>query len=182
MSDAYLGEIRLFGGNFAPVHWQFCDGQLLSISQYEGLFSLLGAVYGGDGRSTFGLPDLRGRIPVHSGDSNGPGLPAYPLGMRGGQETHAVTVNEMPAHSHAINAMDDVADSGSPYMGTPAITIGSGSNATNLYGTYDQSTASWMAEEAMANGGQNEAHQNMMPSMAISFIICIQGGGYPPRN
>lgn len=182
MSDAYLGEIRLFGGNFAPKNWLFCWGQILSVSEFPELYSLLGAIHGGDGRSRFGLPDFRGRIPVHSGNSTGPGQPAYPMGMGGGQETHAVIVNEMPTHSHAINARDAVADSGAPYMGMPAITIDSGSNATNLYGTHDQSTASWMAEEAMANGGQNEAHQNMMPSMPISFIICTHGGYYPPRN
>lgn len=182
MSDAYLGEIRLFGGNFAPKHWHFCDGTILPISEYDGLYALLGTVYGGDGRTTFGLPDFRGRIPVHSGGSAGPGQPAYPLGAMGGRETHTLTENEMPPHNHTMSVTGDVADSGSPYYGTPAIAIGPGSNVTKIYGTYNQDTASWMADEAMLNAGKNMPHENMMPSMPISFIICTSSGYFPPRN
>ncbi|MDF1642497.1 phage tail protein, partial [Thalassolituus oleivorans] len=102
MSEPFVGEIRMFAGNFAPRGWAFCDGQLMAVSQNDALFSLLGTVYGGDGRTTFGLPDMRGRLPVHQGQ--GPGLSLRRLGARYGEENVTLTVNEIPPHSHGFMA------------------------------------------------------------------------------
>src|SRR6476620_8139642 len=100
--EGYIAESRLFAGNFAPRGWAFCQGQLLSISQNTALFSILGTTYGGNGQTTFGLPDLRGRVPIHSGGSQGPGLSPYDLGEMGGTETNTLTINQMPAHNHTV--------------------------------------------------------------------------------
>ena len=113
MSEPFVGEIRMFAGNFAPQGWAFCDGQLLSVNQNDALFSLLGTIYGGDGRTTFGLPDLRGRLPMHAG--TGPGLSPQRMGSMGGQENVTLTVNEMPAHSHSANAQSVTANSNDPH-------------------------------------------------------------------
>ena len=102
MSEPYVGEIRMFAGNFAPRGWAFCDGQLLAVSQNDALFSLFGTIYGGDGRTTFGLPDLRGRIPLHQG--HGPGLSERRLGSKGGGENETLTINQMPSHTHIFSA------------------------------------------------------------------------------
>ena len=102
MSEPFVGEIRMFAGNFAPRGWAFCDGQLLAVSQNDALFSLLGTIYGGDGRTTFGLPDMRGRIPIHAG--HGPGLSERRLGAKGGAEQVTLTVNQMPSHGHPARA------------------------------------------------------------------------------
>ena len=104
MDDGYLGEIRLFAGNFAPRGWAFCDGQLISIAQHQALFSILGTFYGGDARTTFALPDLRGRAPIHAG--TGPGLSTRTLGKRNGSETNTMTVKQMPSHSHSSSVGD----------------------------------------------------------------------------
>jgi microcystin-dependent protein len=100
MSEPYVGEIRMFAGNFAPRGWAFCDGQLLAVAQNDALFSLLGTIYGGDGRTTFGLPDLRGRVPIHAG--SGPGLSPRRLGEKGGQEDVTLSLNELPQHDHML--------------------------------------------------------------------------------
>ncbi|MBD3756388.1 MAG: phage tail protein, partial [Gammaproteobacteria bacterium] len=112
MSEPFVGEIRMFAGNFAPRGWAFCDGQLLAVSQNDALFSLLGTIYGGDGRTTFGLPDMRGRIPVHQG--SGPGLSPRRLGSKSGAETETLTVNQMPSHTHFFLADKNPADLISP--------------------------------------------------------------------
>src|SRR5208283_1924144 len=101
MANPFVGEIRMFGGNFAPSGWDFCNGQLLSISEFSTLFNLIGTTYGGDGENTFGLPDLQGRFPVHQGQ--GPGLANYLIGQKAGEENVTVTVNQLPAHSHPAN-------------------------------------------------------------------------------
>src|ERR1700751_5587489 len=115
MSQPYVGEIRMFAGNFAPAGWMFCEGQLLQIAQFETLFNLIGTTYGGDGRSTFALPDLRGRLPIHQGSG-------FPLGSNGGVETVTLTVSQIPAHTHPLLASSNQASSTSPANQLPAIT------------------------------------------------------------
>lgn len=177
MGVGYLGELKIFGGSFAPRNWALCHGQLLPVSENQALFSLLGTVYGGDGRSTFGLPDLRGRIPVHSGGSIGPGMPSIALGQKGGHEWHTLTVNEIATHTHPLNVADTDADSGSPYMAATA------NLATNqkLYKQYDPSSVGYLDGEAMTMTGGGLKHYNVMPSYGVNFIICITGD-YPTRN
>lgn len=112
MSDPFVGEIRMFAGNFAPRQWAFCNGQLMAISQNDALFSLLGTIYGGDGRSSFGIPDMRGRIPMHWG--TGPGLTPRPIGQKMGVESVALTANQIPSHSHTMQASTDSVSSVNP--------------------------------------------------------------------
>ncbi|MCB9057054.1 MAG: phage tail protein [Calditrichae bacterium] len=173
--EAIIGEIRMFAGNFAPRGWAFCEGQLLPIAQNTALFSILGTTYGGDGRTTFALPDLRGRAAIHPG--TGPGLTNKRLGEMGGQENVTLTINEIPAHSHnvTVNADSSVATSDKPQDGLPARNAA----ATPQYGTTSNSSlnASAVAIEP-AGGGQ--AHPNMPPFTAINFIIATQGI-YPSR-
>ena len=128
MSDPFVGEIRMFAGNFAPRSWALCDGQLLAVSQNDTLFSLFGTIYGGDGRTTFGLPDLRGRVPIHMGA--GPGLTPRSIGSRSGSERATVSSNQLPAHTHSWAASADPAEDGSPAGKTTATPSGS-----NLYGS-----------------------------------------------
>src|SRR5437773_12295055 len=111
MAQPYVGEIRMFGGNFAPAGWMFCDGQLLPISENETLFQLIGTTYGGDGQSTFALPDLRGRVPIHQGTNQGT---SYTLAETGGVETVTLTTNQIPVHSHALQASTNIANQSSP--------------------------------------------------------------------
>ena len=118
MSEPFVGKIRMFAGNFAPRGWAFCDGQLLAVSQNDALFSLLGTIYGGDGRTTFGLPDLRGRIPIHAG--TGPGLSPRSLGNKAGTEIETLTVNQIPSHTHSWQATSDDAQDRSPIGNAPA--------------------------------------------------------------
>ncbi len=171
MSESYIGEIMLVGFTYAPRNWAFCDGQLLSISSNTALFSLLGTIYGGDGRTTFALPDLRGRQPVHKGQ--GPGLADYREGQRSGSETVTLTAQQMPSHTHLPRASGQAgttsspagaywaAGSGSvrPYHATPAVPLGS----------------------AVQSTGGSQSHENMAPYLTLSFIICLQGI-YPSRN
>src|SRR3954454_5741331 len=118
MSDPFIGELRLFGFNFAPRNWATCDGQLMSISQNTALFSLLGTQYGGNGQTTFALPDLRGRVPKHAGQ--GPGLSTYTIGQVGGTETQTLSASQMPAHTHAVAASTDDATTSQPGGKVPA--------------------------------------------------------------
>jgi len=164
MSESYLGEIRMFAGNFAPQGWALCNGQLLSIAENEALFALLGTTYGGDGQNTFGLPDLQGRIPVHPNT-------AYPLGSKGGTETVTLTAAQMPAHTHTANAVNSPAASLSP------------SNAVWAAGPreiYAAGTPSAMNAASISPVGGSQPHDNMMPSTAISFIISLYGV-FPPQ-
>jgi microcystin-dependent protein len=174
MSEPYVGEIRLFAGSFAPRGWALCDGQLLSVSSNDALFSLFGTIYGGDGRTTFGLPDMRGRIPVHQG--TGPGLSNRRLGSKGGAETVTLTENQLPAHAHATGSGNAAtsADPSSKVMGTTGRQFyGAAAGAT------PGSTAS--APQVSQIVGANQAHANVMPFQCVNFIICISGL-FPPRN
>lgn len=172
MSEPFVGEIRMFAGNFAPRGWAFCDGQLLAVSQNDALFSLLGTIYGGDGRTTFGLPDMRGRIPIHQGQ--GPGLSQRPLGSKGGQEQVTLNANRLPSHSHPWYASADAAEDSSPAGHTVATATGS-----DLYGT---SGARAMDTRAITPApGEGQSHGNLMPFLCIHFIIALFGI-YPSRQ
>ncbi|MEA5448215.1 tail fiber protein [Leptolyngbya sp. CCNP1308] len=166
MSDPFIGEIRMFAGNFAPRGWAFCNGQLMPISQNTALFSLLGTTYGGDGRVTFALPDLRGRVPLHAGQ--GAGLSDYPLGSRGGVEQVALTTEQLPAHSHALLASDADSD-----QRTPANHILAMPEETPIYSASNPTAA--MANGAIAPTGSSQPHENRPPYLAMNYIIALFG-------
>jgi microcystin-dependent protein len=162
MAQPYVGEIRMFAGNFAPAGWMFCEGQLLPISEYETLFNLIGTTYGGDGESTFALADLRGRIPIHNGNG-------YNLAETGGAEEVTLTVNQIPAHSHPLVATTDLADSASPagaYMSTTA-------TGNKIYSTANP-TIPLNAQEISSVGG-SQPHTNFQPYLCVDFIISLFG-------
>lgn len=167
-----LAEIRMFAGNFAPRNWALCQGQLLPIAQNQALFSLLGTMYGGDGRTTFALPDLRGRTALGTGQ--GPGLPNYPQGQKAGQTTVTLSTNTMPAHTHtfAPRASTSDADSNKPEGNFPAQT-----GTPSYHSTADANEGAGVT----TNTGGNLDHDNMSPYTAIYYIICTQGL-FPSRN
>jgi microcystin-dependent protein len=177
----YIGEIRIFGGNYAPRGWEFCNGQLLSIAQNSALFSLIDTYYGGDGQTTFALPDLRGRTPVSPGQ--GPGLPTYVLAQTGGTETNTLTSNNIP-HAHAISGTAGIFVSGedglkvSPLNNFPAV------NGDNIYSTVANSQMAAAAVNLTIGNAGNETPlpvNNVQPYVAISYIICLEGI-YPTTN
>ncbi len=173
MSNPFVGEIRMFAGNFAPTGWAFCNGQLLPISQNTALFSILGTTYGGDGRSTFALPDLQARMPLGAG--NGPGLTPRLLGESAGEAAHAVSTSEMPAHTHAIQTAV-APDSAQP---TPTSLWARSSDNAALY--HAEADLVPMAASAVQSNGAGWAHNNQSPALAVSFIIALQGV-FPPRS
>lgn len=168
MSDPYIGEVRMFGGNFAPVGWAFCNGGLLAISEYEALFNLLGTTYGGDGQTTFALPDLRGRLPIHAGTQ--PGGPTYDLGQSAGSESVTLTSAQMPAHTHALLASQSPADGADPRGSLLA-----GSDSLNCYGPANPDKSSAMNPGFVGQTGGSQAHENMQPFLCVSFIIALEG-------
>jgi len=171
MGSPFVGEVRLFAGNFAPVGWMFCDGSILPISEYEVLFQLIGTTYGGDGQSTFALPDLRSRVPVHIGQ--GAGLSPYVLGQAGGTETVTLTTNQIPAHGHAINANSSHGTSTSP---TGKVWAG-----TADFQQYAVERTGNMAASAIGNSGGSQPHDNRPPFLAVNFIISLFGI-FPTQN
>jgi microcystin-dependent protein len=172
MAEPFLSEIRMFGFNFPPRNWSLCDGQLLPISQNQSLFSLLGTTYGGDGRTSFALPDLRGRTPMHFGSSGGP---THPLGEKGGEEAHPLSVNEIPAHTHEARALSD--DGTTPI---PDNTVMLANSAPAEI--YRQPTDLVdMHAGTIANNAGGQGHQNMQPYLVISFCIALVGT-FPSRN
>lgn len=175
MSSPFVGEIRMFPGNFAPRGWAFCNGQLLAIASNTALFSLLGTMYGGDGRVTFGLPDLRGRVPIRFGQ--GPGLSLYDIGQQGGSGTVTLTTAQMPAHTHTPYA--DTAGGGevNPSNGAYWGTVGRGRPAP--YGPATNMTA--MSNAVVGNTGGGLPHNNLSPYLTLNFIIAMQGV-FPPRS
>jgi microcystin-dependent protein len=158
--DAYMGEIRTFAGNFAPVGWLPCDGRLLPISEYDVLYALLGTTYGGDGVSTFALPDLQGRAPMHREQGS------YPMGMKAGDETVTLTLPQLPVHTHAAAATNMVGTANTP---TDGLWASPGPNV------YSASTDGTMNAAAVQAQGGNQPHDNMMPFLAVTFIINVQG-------
>jgi microcystin-dependent protein len=179
MSEPFIAEIRIFGGNFAPRGWALCDGQLLAISQNQALFSILGTTYGGDGRTTFALPDLRGRVPLHPGQ--GPGLTERDLGERGGAESVVLAPGHMAAHSHAVRANSGDGNSTSPAGNFPAAVGESGGNRggpSRQSAIYSNTANANMAADMVADtldppGGQ--AHPNMPPFLGLHYIIALTG-------
>lgn len=165
MSESYLGEIRMFAGNFAPQGWALCNGQLLSIAENEALFALLGTTYGGDGQTTFAVPDLQGRIPVHPSST-------IPRGSKAGTETVTLTTTQMPAHTHTVNAVNTTGTLPSPSNAVWA------SGPVDTFATSGTPTAMNVASISAAGGSQ--PHDNMMPSLTISFIISLYGV-FPPQ-
>ena len=171
MSQPYLGEIVMFAGNFAPRNWALCEGQLLAINSNQALYSILGTTYGGDGRTSFGLPDLRGRIAMHPGQ--GPGLPTYSLGQKGGNYEHQLTTQQMPGHTHPLlnNAIETA-----PTQSDPS---GNSLAEGGFYASGTPDARTQPATTGQAGGNQSYSIQN--PYQAVNFIICIQGL-FPPRN
>lgn len=170
MSESYVGEIRMFGGNFAPEGWQFCDGSLLPISQYDTLFSLLGTTYGGDGQNTFGVPDLRGRWPVHQGTLSGGTIV---MGQSGGSESVTLNSLQVPVHSHAFKATASPATTRNAAGGTLAQTTG-----LSLY--LDDTPNVSLSPNALSPTGGSQPHENRSPYLAVNFIISLYGI-YPSR-
>lgn len=173
MSDPFVAEIRIFAGNFAPRGWAFCDGQLLPVAQNTALFSLIGTTYGGDGRSTTALPDLQGRAAMHAG--RGPGLTDRRLGERGGAEAVTLSEQQIPSHRHDWNVSARTANENDP-DGSNQL---AGSSGANLYGA-PQSMVD-LSEQAVGTSGGSQAHNNMQPSLAMNFIIALDGL-YPSRS
>ena len=171
MADPYIGEIRMFAGNFAPRSYAFCDGQLLPISQFSALFSLLGTTYGGDGRSTFGLPDLRSRSPLHAG--RGPGLTERRLGAAGGQAAVSLTPAQMPAHAHGLQGADAAT------TGTPSASVALAPTAGTA--VYRSATTLVAGAAPLASTGGGQPHENRQPCLGVSFIIALQGV-FPSRS
>lgn len=162
MAQPYVGEIRMFAGNFAPAGWMFCEGQLLPISENETLFQLIGTTYGGDGESTFALPDLRGRIPIHQGNG-------FILAETGGVEEVTLTVSQIPAHSHPMLASTNIAQDTNPNSKVPGQT----SSGALLY--IQDTTDSNMSPQAVSSVGGSQPHTNFQPYLCVDFIISLFG-------
>lgn len=161
MAQPYVGEIRMFAGNFAPAGWMFCEGQLLPISENETLFQLIGTTYGGDGESTFALPDLRGRIPIHQGNG-------FILAETGGAEEITLTVNQIPAHSHPQLATSGPPQSSNPQNNVLATPVGS------IYNGLNTSLVNMNAQAVTPVGG-SQPHTNFQPYLCVDFIISLFG-------
>ncbi|GAB4109775.1 MAG: tail fiber protein [Roseiflexaceae bacterium] len=162
MAQPYIGEIRMFAGNFAPDGWMFCDGQLIPISEYETLFNLIGTTYGGDGQSTFALPDLRGRLPIHQGGG-------YVLAETGGVEEVTLTVNQIPNHQHAFIGSTNNATSN-----TPANQVVGALTSFDLYRPAATPNTA-MAVASVGSVGGSQPHSNMQPYLCVNFIISLFG-------
>ena len=181
----FIGQITLFGGNFAPVGWAFCDGQLLSVSQNDALFSILGTIYGGDGRTTFGLPDLRSRAALHKG--SGIGLTNINLGARGGAEYTTLSVTNLPSHSHAVSATlnfrNEAGDETSPSGGSFAIAPASAQiyHADGPTANQTLNSASITTPDSGTTGSGSSTFFNRSPFQVINYIIAVQGI-YPSRS
>lgn len=166
MSQPYIGEIRLFAGNFAPAGWAFCDGSVVPITENETLFNLIGTTYGGDGQVTFNLPDLRGRFPVHQG--TGPGLSTYVIGQQAGSETVTLLPNQLAAHSHPVLVADAVGHLASPENAYVAAHRDERFRGANLDG-------STMNVASLLPAGGSQPHENVHPYLGLNFIISLFG-------
>lgn len=173
MGEPFIGEIRMFGGNFAPAGWAFCNGASMPISENDTLFNLIGTTYGGDGQETFNLPDLQGRVPVHAGQ--GPGISQnYQLGEKAGVESVTLTVQQLPVHTHAFLASTAAANGTTP---TGQVLGQSGQRA--IY--YEATTTTNLAPNALGPAGGSQPHDNLAPYQCISFIISLFGV-YPSQS
>ena len=177
MADPFIGEIRMFGGNFGPVGWATCDGQLLPIQQYTALFSILGTTFGGNGTTNFALPDLRGRVPVHVG--TGPGLSPYTLGEKTGSERVTLVQNQMPAHTHSANCSSTSATQASPGGNIWASPVDSGGGAGTGYTNAGSNGA--MAPTAIGMAGGGLPVPIIQPFLCVTFIIALIGI-FPSRS
>lgn len=173
-TNPFIAEIIMFGGNFAPQGWAFCDGQLLQIASNTALFSILGTTFGGDGQTTFGLPDLRGRVPIHHGNLPGPGLSPNALGQKGGVEAVTLTTQQMPTHTHQIMGTNSNGDQETPGGAAPARKA-----RDKDYKAAAPDVA--MHANVAANAGEGSPHTNLQPFLAVNFIIALQGT-FPSPN
>ncbi len=172
MSEPFLGEIRMFGFNFTPQGWAPCNGQLLPINQNQALFSLLGTTYGGDGRTTFALPDMRSRVPACQGQC--PGLSSYAEGQAGGAETVTLAAAQMPGHTHPVKASSSAADSEQPGGRTL------GRSASHIY-TAKPDASTVMNADMLGDAGGSQPHSNIQPYLAVNFCIALSGI-FPSRS
>lgn len=179
--DEFIGIIKLFAGNFAPRGWAFCQGQLLPISQNTALFSLLGTTYGGNGQTTFALPDLRGRVPV--GFGTGPGLPNYSQGEVGGEAAHTLVQQEMPAHTHALAVNNTNASTSVPAQGNAIAAPGAmvGREFVPSLGYNSAAPNTVLSPQSVGAAGNSVPHNNMQPYLGLNYIICLEGI-YPSRS
>ena len=174
LSEPFLAEIRMVGFNFAPRGWALCDGQILPINQNQSLYSLLGSTYGGDGRTSFALPDLRGRVPVHVGQASSGGRRF--LGDSSGEETHSLAADELPAHRHSLSGSGDQATLTDP---AGAALAGRAVRTNSFYTS--QGPFNPMKDGFIGTSGQGQAHENIQPFLAVNFAIALRGL-FPPRN
>jgi microcystin-dependent protein len=171
MSDSFVGEIRLFAFPRVPNEWVACNGQLLSIAQYQALYTLLGTTYGGDGTTNFGVPDLRGRVPIDAGTSNQGNT--YALGQAAGEETHLLTVQEMPAHSHPLISTVNAGTSAAPAQNVHLAT--SNVAAKTLYAPISKIAGYDVMADSISVEGNGQPHDNMMPTLVMNFCIATEG-------
>jgi len=179
MSDPFLGEIRMTGFNFAPVGWALCNGQTLSISQNTALFALLGTTYGGNGTSTFNLPDLQGRVPIHWG--SGAGLSTYVIGENGGTENVTLLSNQMPIHNHLVNVNNQNGPNSDPTNGILAVGNTGGRTPAATYDYTTSAATGTLAPSAVSQAGGNVPHPNLQPFLTVNFIIAL-AGIFPSRS
>ena len=168
MSEPFLAEVRIVGFNFAPRGWAFCDGQILPINQNQSLFSIIGTTYGGDGRTSFALPDLRGRTCVHVGDG-------YDLSQKGGEEDVRLTAAQIPQHSHDMHAQNTLGDLHRPQNSLSVLA------QTGVYADYTEADATTLRADTIGNTGGSQPHENMQPYITLSYCIALQGL-FPSRN
>lgn len=175
MAEPFLGQITMFAGNYAPRNWAYCDGQILDTSQQDTLFSLIGTNYGGNGTTTFALPDMRGRVPIHQG--TGPGLSQRLIGEKGGSERVTLSVNQIPFHNHPLQASTQNANSNAPTGNV----LAKPENENNKIFDNNSNTYTTMDSDAVSFSGGSKAHSNIAPYLGVHFIIALVGI-YPSRN
>ena len=179
MADPFIGEIRMVGFSFNPRGWALCNGQLMSIAQNTALFSLLGTTFGGDGVQTFGLPDLRGRVPLHQG--SGPGLSTYVLGQLAGTENVTLLSTQMPQHTHLVNCQTATGSVTAPAANYPAGNQVNRDTGVAVDTTYDPATNGTMNPAVIGIAGGSQPHANIQPYLCVNFVIALVGI-FPSRN